>query len=359
MSAWADRQHLAAPDHMRTLEDLLDFRVDSTVAPMRQFLVRLLEQENPEASIRSAHRIKKGVHRLAFDVGATTRSVIFKRLDPDVAHRNQVLVTRWLPAVGLEHGGPPLLGSVAEPDGERIWHVYEDLGEMTLDSDPTDMVRVEESLRLIAAVHGRFAGHALLGECRLWGGDLGMPFYHSNAVDGIRALEALDPAGWRPVHRTARHTLLETLQEMLDNGAQIASLLAEQGGPETLLHGDLWRQNVLLVPAGQDEFRPRLIDWDHVGVGQVSYDLSTLLSRFASSERHTVLEMYRQEMSPAGWQLPDSRILNRLFDAAERARIANRVIWPAVEIRFGSQMEWALDHLVELSQWFDRIEPVL
>lgn len=343
------------------LDDLLGW--DEGALGMRRHAVleHLLGVSDLDARTLSAQRIKKDVHRLRYEVAQTTRSVIVKRFDPDVGHRNFVLVTRWLPLAGLQDAGPILLRTVAEPRGRFVWHVYEDLGEMSLDSDPADAVHVERSVGLVAAVHTRFAGHPLLAECRLWGGDLGMAFYHANAVDAIRALEALRSVDvdMEAVHRAARDSLLETLGQMRDNEDRRRSLLAAHGGPETLLHGDLWRKNVLLVRSADGQVHPRLIDWDHAAVGQVSYDLSTLLSRFPRPKRPAILALYRANVAGAGWRLPDDGILNELFDTAERSRIANRVIWPAIQIRFGSHVDWALEQLIEVRRWFDRLEPVL
>jgi hypothetical protein len=343
------------------LDDLLGWDEDAPDMRRRTVLEHILGVSELDAGTLSAQRIKKDVHRLRYEVAQSTRSVIVKRFDPDVGHRNFVLVTRWLPLAGLQDAGPVLLRTVAEPRGRFVWHVYEDLGEMSLDSDPAEAVHVERSVGLVAAVHMRFAGHPLLAECRLWGGDLGMAFYHANVVDAIRALEALRSVDvdLEAVHRVARDSLLESLRLMLDDEDRRRSLLAAHGGPETLLHGDLWRKNVLLVRSADGQVRPRLIDWDHVAVGQVSYDLSTLLSRFPRPERPAILARYRARVAGTGWRLPDDGILNELFDTAERSRIANRAIWPALQIRFGSHVDWALEQLIEVRRWFDRMEPVL
>src|SRR5438046_4071963 len=60
-------------------------------------------------------------------------------------------------------------------------------------------------------------------------------------------------------------------------------LIADLGGGESMLHGDLWPANVLLTEEG-GRLRARLIDWDHAGAGPPSYDISTFISR---SEEHT------------------------------------------------------------------------
>ena len=343
------------------LEHLLDWGDDSAASLMRSLLQELLAVVDPEAAISSASRIKKGVHRLRFGVGTTTRSIIVKRLDPDVARRNQAVITRWLPAVGMQDAGPTLLGTVAEPPGRLVWHIYEDLGEVSLNTVSTQPGHVERGVAVVATLHMRFAGHPLLGECRLWGGDLGMPFYHSNVVDAMRALEAVKPQSveLRPEHLAARDSLLTTLEEMLAVEDHHRVLQAQHGGAETLLHGDLWHQNLMVVPNQDGSPEARLIDWDHAGVGQVGYDLSTFLGRFAPHQRRAVLDLYRAEVAAAGWRLPGDHVLKQLFDIAERSRIANRVIWPALEIRFGDDVDWGLGQLIELCRWFDRLEPVL
>ena len=343
------------------LDHLLGQDEDMAAAQRRTPLERLLDVSDRDGRIQHAQRIKKDVHRLRFQVARMTRSVIVKRFDPDVGHRNFVLVTRWLPLAGLQDVGPILLRTVAESRGRYVWHVYEDFGETSLDSDPADADHVERSVGLVASLHTRFAGHPRLGECRLWGGDLGMSFYHANAVDAIRALEALRPPDVElgAAHCAARDSLLETLRQMLDDEDRRRALLAAHGGPETLLHSDLWRKNVLLVRSDDGAVRPRLIDWDHAAVGHVGYDLSTLLSRFPRPERPAILALYRAKLAAAGWRLPSDGILNDLFDTAERSRIANRVVWPAIQIRFGDQVGWALEQLIEIRRWFDQMEPVV
>src|SRR5213078_1507398 len=101
--------------------------------------------------------------------------------------------------------------------------------------------------------------------------------------------------------------------------------LAELGGPETLLHGDLWAINVFVLPTATG-LQARLIDWDHAAVGPIIYDLSTFLLRFPANERPWILDSYRAAIAPAGWQLPGATDLNLMFETAELARFANRII---------------------------------
>ncbi len=158
------------------------------------------------------------VFRLRFDANGQTRSVVIKRLKPEIARRNELVAKRWLPAIGLSETGPPLLGSVAARSGGCVWHVYEDLGQGELDPREPDRERVQAAVELIAQMHTQFAGHALLGEVRLHGGDLGIHFYESNVRDAIYALEALRPStlNSQPSTSQVRDRLLERLHKLRD-----------------------------------------------------------------------------------------------------------------------------------------------
>lgn len=331
----------------------------SELGVLGEALSRLL---GPAARVVDSERLKSLVRRIHVETGGARRSLVVKRLDPVVAHRNRMLAQRWLPAVGLEHLGPGLLASATDRAGRIAWQLYEDQGDTGLDRHPHDPQRARAAARCVARLHLRFADHALLGECRLWGGDLGMGFYASSARDGLRVLEALAPATAELPDRVeaARQRLLAQLQQLLDEERERARALEELGGPETLVHGDLWPSNIVVLGA-RDRLRVRLIDWDHAGVGRFPYDLSTLLSRLPAGQRPATLAEYRDAVGSSGWRLPGSDALNGLFGTVERARLANLVIWPALSLlrRETELRGWALATLHDASGWLDALEPVL
>ena len=339
--------------------DLLERGGQEELIELRELLQELLGGPGATGRLIAQKRLAPRVYRLRFKVDGRDLSLVVKRLDPDVAQRNQLITKRWLPAVGLSKSGPPLLGVVAERSGERIWHVYEDLGACTLDECAPDPARVGVAVELIAQIHTRFAGHALLAECRLWGGDFGIHFYASSLRDAIRSLESLRaPYVELSAERLAlRNRLLERLHELLDEEPYRAQMMKELGGPDTFLHGDLWPKNMLVFPA-DNGLQARLIDWDRAGVGPACYDLSTFLSRFPTCERQWILGLYQQSLGCSGWRLPSAAELNLLFDTAERARLANCVIWRALAV-WESQAEWAFHELASLEQWFEMLQPVL
>jgi len=330
-------------------------------AELLELLAERLGGGGAPVRLADRRRLAADVYRLRLEVGGVARSVVVKRSDPAMARRNRLVAERWLPAVGLAEGGPPLLGLAAERGGERVWQLYDDLGDCTLDELAPDAADVEAAVDLIARLHTRFADHVLLAECRLWGTDFGIHWFASNVRDALRALSGLRAPALElsAEHAAVRDRLLEPLRGLLAERGDRARLLAEYGGPETLLHGDLWPKNALVRPTA-DGPRARLIDWDRVGVGPASYDLSTFLSRLPDGDRAWVLDSYRRALGRAGWPLPASPVLNRLFSTAEYARLANRVIWPAVAVSRGdADREWAFGELASLADWLTEMEPVL
>jgi Ser/Thr protein kinase RdoA (MazF antagonist) len=151
---------------------------------------------------------------------------------------------------------------------------------------------------------------------------------------------------------------MRRLERLLERAPERRRLVDECGGPETLLHGDLWPKNVLVEHPAGGGMRARLIDWDRAAVGPVSYDLSTFLSRFPARDRRWILERYRAAMARAGWALPGDRELALLLDVAESSRLANCVIWPARDaLECGAQ--WAWDELALVDGWFAAAQPIL
>jgi hypothetical protein len=321
-------------------------------------LVREIADAPADTAVHQV-RMKSGVYRLRCPVGDTTRSFVAKRLDPDIGRRNELVARRWLPAVSLAASGPPLLAAAAEPDASAVWHLYEDLGDCGLDVAEADLSRVAAAVQTIARIHTRCAGHALIPEFRIWGGDLGSYFYAASVRDAITALESLAlrrrPLG--PDRVALCDRLLMRLAGLRDEQPGRADALMRHGGHETLVHGDLWPMNVMVCADGR-ELHVRLIDWDHAAVGPVSYDLSTFVRRFPQRNRLSILRLYEEAVADAGWRLPAQKDLNFLFETAELARIANRVIWPALAA-YEVDADWAYAELEEVERWFEQLEPIL
>jgi len=339
------------------LDEVLEGSGQSGLTELRELLQELVGARDGKGRLIDQQTLKtrpRRVFRLRFTVDGQTRSVVVKRLKPESAIRNELVARRWLPAVRLAESGPPLLASVAARSGECVWHVYDDLGPFELNSRQPDRECVQAAVDLIARLHTRFAGHGLLGEVRAHGGDFGIHFYETNVHDAICALEAMRPPAQ---HQAVRAGLLERLHNLRADLPRRARALTEMGGPETLLHGDLWAINVFVIRTDQG-LKARFIDWDHAAAGPASYDLSTFLMRFPECQRPWILDSYRKAVAPAGWRLPGVRDLNLMFETAELARFANRIIWPAIAL-VQDQAEWGFEELAEIEEWFGSLEPVL
>jgi hypothetical protein len=327
------------PELRQVLNELLDEHKSG---------IRLVEEKMLQPKGQRVFRV-----RFALNRNSETRSFIIKRLKPEIAQRNELLANRWLPAVGLAGKGPPLLRSAAARGGDCVWHIYDDLGCWELNPREPDRARVEAAIDLIAQIHLRFAQHALLGEVRLFGGDLGIHFYESNVRDAIYALESWQPA---PADVALRDRLLERLYQLRNELPQRAEALAKWGGPETVLHGDLWAINVFVMDTATGP-QARLIDWDHVSVGPASYDLSTFLLRFPAQHRRWILELYGKAVAQGHWHLPGEEELNLLFETHEYARYANRIIWAAIAL-VTERVDWGPAELAAIEQWFKEFKPV-
>jgi aminoglycoside phosphotransferase len=310
------------------------------------------------------------VHRLRVETADGVRSFIVKRFSrANSAQRNQMVARRWFPAVGLADAVPDLLGIAAERSGRRVWHIYEDLGDCALAADSSgrartrifrsDPDRIEPAVAVIARIHARFAGHPMLAECRLYGDDFGSHFFRSAVTDAIRGLDALLALKQEraPAWTDLLHRLLAKMQELRRQQTERTEALARAGGPETLLHGDLWPINVMV---SQDEGtrRARLIDWDHAGVGPVTYDLSTFLTHFPREDRQWILDRYLRCMAERGVQFPAGTNWNFLFNTAELSRLAITVAWEALSA-IDHPADWAFEELELVEQWFGLLEPIL
>ena len=261
------------------------------LAALRVALRRALGEETRDLRFAGAQRLKARVFRLRFEGPGGARPVVVKRLDRIAAARNESVERRWLPAVGLAENGPGLLGVAADAAGEWVWHVHEDHGVSELERHSTDAARVAAAVRSIARLHSRFASHPLLAECRAFG-SFDISWYGANLRDALRALEGLraPELALSADQAALRDRMLRRLARLLAEEPRRARALADSGGPETLLHGDLWTTNVFVRRTSRG-LVTRFTDWDRAGVGPMSYDLSTFLLRFPAPRRPWIIEL--------------------------------------------------------------------
>lgn len=332
--------------------------------------VRLLKEEKLQRSY---------VYRLSWEINGAIRSLVVKRFSLERSFIEQQAIKRWLVAVDLAHAAPSLLGVAPEKEGQFVWHVYEDLGDWSLEQEETALsakvirdrgflspLQLSPSrehigviIRLISALHEKFLGHILLGECRQQGSDLGSHFLHASVHDAIYALESLGGQNVKLAKKQidVRDNLLDKLYRLRTEVPWRCSLLEKLGGAPTLLHGDLSVKNAFVFQTKQG-LSGKLIDWDHVGVGPVSYDLSTLLMQFPIEDRVWTLDLYQHIRGNKSTRWPSKEEWNVLFETNEYARLANSVIWAAIAAT-EEQSLWGFDELKKIGTWIEKLNPVL
>src|ERR687885_2989300 len=173
------------------LDEVLDGGDRRGLPELRAALQEVLGGPGTTARLIDPQRLKSRVYRIHYETSGRLHSLVLKRLQPNLAQRNELVARRWLPALGLEGHGPVLLGVAAERSGRCVWHIYEDLGDRPLAAGDTNPRQVEAAVALIAQLHSCSAEHALLPQWRVYGDDLGMHFLTSNMRDAIYSLEAL------------------------------------------------------------------------------------------------------------------------------------------------------------------------
>ena len=344
---------------IKGLERVLENTGNPGLSELRLMLEELLGGNGAESRLIEEQMLRSQAHsarvyRLRFAINGRVSSMIVKLVKPQNMRRSELAAKHWLPAVGLGDHGPGLLASVTDRSGDCVWQVYEDFGDNELNCRQPDPDRVKAAIQLVVQVHTRFAGNPLLGEIRMYGRDLGIHFYESTVRDAILALEACrPPEQQRPLYERLR----QRLYKVRDEFPARAQAFEEWGGPETLLHGDLWTTNVFVIPTSNG-LHARLIDWDLSGVGPASYDVSTFLLRFAPCHRAWILDAWTEEVARAGWRMPPQQELNFMFETQELARYSNRVIWPAIGL-IEDHAPWGWEELVMVDQWFEDLKPVL
>ena len=317
---------------------------------------RVLNGTATSARTLDLERLKGGVYRLRIG-GDPLRSVVLKRLQPAIAQTDRLVAERWLPALGLADRAPRLLAGAGQRDGFWVWHAYEDIGDEAIDLGRAPS-RLAAAITLIADLHARAARHPLIPEVRWRARDHGAHYFMSCLRDAIAALEALAllSRDVPPEFVDARRRLLERLYCLRDDVPRRVRVMEEAGGPDTLLHGDLWPKNVFVTDSGNG-VRAQLIDWDHVGAGPFSYDLSTFLYRSSAEERPLILQHYRDAMRSAGWQLPGVEELSLLCHTAESSRYVHCLLFAAMALLHDGA-DWAVSALVDWDRWFDDVQPL-
>ena len=192
-------------------------------------------------------------------------SVIWKRLQPGeqlYGNEREVLVYRAL-LKGARFGAPALYASIYDADAGTYALFLEDLGKTTLEK--RGLRSWTAAVRWLAEVHathhGRADGLRKLG-C-LMEHDAG---YYAMLKDNVRS--NLELAGAGPA--------LTRFDELMQPYDALVGYLTRQ--PRTLVHGDLYRDNIIIQPG----LRVRVVDWESAAIGLGAWELARLLDGWDS-----------------------------------------------------------------------------
>jgi thiamine kinase-like enzyme len=362
------------------LDKLFQDRRRTEVHKLFELIQELLGGASIDGRLLKEERLqKRNVYRLIWEINGGIRTFVVKQFSTDSSRIEKQAIGEWLPAVNLASIAPKLLGVAAEATTEYIWHVYEDFGDNAMDQSLTnnameihkdhgfltplkispDKDHIKAIVKTIANLHKRFQGHDLINKCRLESTDLGSDFLQNNVHNAIYALESLQPGNMRlsKQHIAVRDNLLDKLYTLRESLAWRSDLLKKSGGPDTLLHGDFGVKNAFVIQTERG-LTGKLIDWDHAGVGPISYDLSTFLMQIPCDDRSSVLDLYKKARRNESINWPGWNEWNLLFETHEYARLANCVTWPAMAAG-ENYAEWAFDDLKEIDGWFEDMQLVL
>jgi aminoglycoside/choline kinase family phosphotransferase len=225
--------------------------------------------------------------------------VVFKRLQPGeklYGNEREVLIYRRL-LDGERFGAPALYASAHDEAEEHYWLFLEDVGSSTLDEG--DVEDWFAAVRWLAGTHGTYHGRE----------------------DDLRALGCLmehGPAYYHMVGQTARRNLelagateaFVRLDALMGRYDSLVNYLA--GEPRTLVHGDVFAENLIIQPGG----RIRAIDWESAAVGLGAWDLAKLLDGWGSMKA-TFLTAYLAEFERHVGAPLDRESFQRLFEHCE------------------------------------------
>src|SRR5438132_825500 len=142
----------------------LEAREEPGVAELLDALQTVMSEAHVHEGALELTPLKRRVYRLHLNE-SRAHSVILKRSEPPIAQPNRLVAERWLPALRLGDHCVALLATVADRQGRWFSQIYEDLGLDTLERQ-SHRPRVGATTDLIAELHGRGTGHALLTHVR-------------------------------------------------------------------------------------------------------------------------------------------------------------------------------------------------
>jgi Phosphotransferase enzyme family len=205
--------------------------------------------------------------------------------------------------------GPRCLAAVVEGGGSRCWLLIERVPGVEL-WQVGELEVWEQVARWLGGLHARFAGRA--GELRSANPHLLEHTAGSFRAWGARAIAALEAS------RDARGPALASA---LERYGEVADALAAV--PRTLVHGELYPSNVLVVRA-QRPLGVYPVDWEMAAVGPGPLDLAALSGGWSPDERRSIALGYLDGLGAAAWPGADQ---DRFMAELARCRLHLAIQW--------------------------------
>lgn len=258
--------------------------------------VRIASLEGEALEAQSTHPVRR--LRVVLTSGERL-AVVCKRPQPGAGWKGgprEVLIYQRLLA-GRRFGAPELYASEYDAARGRYALFLEDVGEQTLRN--AEWEEWLAAVRWLAAMHGTY-----------WDGR-----------DGLRSLACLDEhdAGYyRRIAQVARQNLVQAgagaVLPRFDDlvGAFEPAIAGLVQRPQTLLHGDIFPNNLVVQPGP----RIRPIDWEEAAIGLGVWDLARLLDGWGT-DKPAFVAAYLDELARYTPVPPDRRDFDRVFRRCE------------------------------------------
>ena len=253
--------------------------------------------------------------------------VIFKRLQAVAGpkgNRREVRVYQRLLAGG-RFGAPVLYASVYDEALGHYWLFLEDVGDEDLKrADWEDWIA---AARLLGQMHGTYLGRE--GELRALDclGEQGPDYYHGIAHAARKNMSLVD----------ARAALARFDALMARYPAVVAHLV---GQPRTLVHGDIFPDNLLIQPGP----RVRPVDWESAAVGLGAWDLIRLVDGWGR-DKPALTAAYLETLEELSGAAVDRAAFAQTLACCETVNLLWHLGWEPEECRDSEFVDWLVNEL--------------
>jgi aminoglycoside phosphotransferase (APT) family kinase protein len=253
--------------------DLLEALGDREASAVRRTPYRYATSAPLEEVVVLTEGGREGARLILKDLSRDSLLGDALRTKPEFVHQPLRELETYRRIIGPAGIGPRCVAAVSEPDRSRHWLLLERVPGVEL-WQVGELETWRGVARWLAGFHARFADRA----DELRGAnphliDYARPWFRSWRDRAVEAMSgSSDPRASALIAALGRYDdVIGTLEAM----------------PPTLIHGELYPSNVLVVG---DAVYP--IDWEMAGIGPALIDLAALAGGYGEAERGSIVEAY-------------------------------------------------------------------